>query len=193
MVLLDQLLANKNLQLIGCCKELNAAYAAEGYARANGCGAVITTNAQTLNGEHWAAKRVEDAYIVSIPDKSSLVEALNDFVIAQKIKAGQITGVGASNEAILRFFNPATKKYVDKTFAEQMEISNLSGNISEVDGKPKLHLHVTLGRRDYTALTGHLLDAKIRGAGEFFVYPIDAKVVKVKNEEVGLDFYDFED
>ena len=43
LVLLDQLLANENLQLIGCCNELNAAYAAEGYARANGCGAVITT------------------------------------------------------------------------------------------------------------------------------------------------------
>jgi pyruvate decarboxylase len=43
LVLLDQLLKNKNLKQIGCCNELNAAYAAEGYARANGCGAVITT------------------------------------------------------------------------------------------------------------------------------------------------------
>jgi pyruvate decarboxylase len=43
LVLLDQLLQNKNISQIGCCNELNAAYAAEGYARANGCGAVITT------------------------------------------------------------------------------------------------------------------------------------------------------
>ncbi len=72
-----------------------------------------------------------------------------------------------------------------------MEISNLSGNISEADGKLLLHLHITLGRKDYTALAGHLLDAKIRGAAEFFVYPINSKVVKVKNEDVGLYFYDF--
>jgi pyruvate decarboxylase len=43
LVLLDQLLANKNAEQIGCCNELNASYAAEAYARVNGCGAVVTT------------------------------------------------------------------------------------------------------------------------------------------------------
>jgi hypothetical protein len=43
LVLLDQLLCNKQVQQIGCCNELNAAYAAEGYARVKGAGAVITT------------------------------------------------------------------------------------------------------------------------------------------------------
>src|ERR1700733_2359630 len=43
LVLLDELLTNENLEQIGCCNELNAAYAAEGYARVNGRGAVITT------------------------------------------------------------------------------------------------------------------------------------------------------
>jgi pyruvate decarboxylase len=43
LVLLDQLLANKNMEQIGCCNELNASYAAEGYARVHGCGAVFTT------------------------------------------------------------------------------------------------------------------------------------------------------
>jgi|SRR2546430_11135293 TPP-dependent 2-oxoacid decarboxylase len=43
LVLLDQLLWDKNMQQIGCCNELNAAYAAEGYARINGAGAVIVT------------------------------------------------------------------------------------------------------------------------------------------------------
>src|SRR6185437_11560108 len=124
----------------------------------------VTMNAQTLKGNHWTAKSVEGAYIVSIKDRASILGALTDFITSQKIQAGQITGIGATNEATLRFFDPASKKYVDKTFNEQMEISNLSG---------------------------HLLDAKIRGAAEFFVYPINSKVVKVKNEDVGLYFYDF--
>ena len=38
LVLLDELLENKNIEQIGCCNELNAAYAAEGYARVNGAG-----------------------------------------------------------------------------------------------------------------------------------------------------------
>jgi Predicted DNA-binding protein with PD1-like DNA-binding motif len=83
-------------------------------------------NAQTLKGNHWTAKSVEGAYIVSIEDRASILGALTDFITSQKIQAGQITGIGATNEATLRFFDPSSKKYVDKTFNEQMEISNLS-------------------------------------------------------------------
>lgn len=43
LVLLDQLLKNPNLQMINCCNELNAGYAAEGYARSRGVGALVVT------------------------------------------------------------------------------------------------------------------------------------------------------
>lgn len=36
MTLLDQLSANKDLRMINCCNELEAGYAADGYARAKG-------------------------------------------------------------------------------------------------------------------------------------------------------------
>lgn len=41
--LLDELLKNKNLQMINCCNELNAGYAADGYARAEGIAALVLT------------------------------------------------------------------------------------------------------------------------------------------------------
>lgn len=147
---------------------------------------------QNFKGNNWSARKVDSVYIVSIKDQSGIVEALTDFVINQKIQAGEVTGIGAVEEATLRFFKPSNKNYVDKTFKEQMEITNISGNVSEIEGKPMLHLHITLGREDYTALAGHLLDAKIRGAGEFIFYPLNTRVVKIKNEEVGINFYDFE-
>lgn len=43
LLLLDQLLKNPRLEMIGCCNELNAGYAAEGYARSNGIGALVVT------------------------------------------------------------------------------------------------------------------------------------------------------
>ena len=36
LILLDEFLKNPNLQMISCCNELNAGYAADGYARASG-------------------------------------------------------------------------------------------------------------------------------------------------------------
>eukprot|EP00271_Cylindrocystis_brebissonii_P013513 TRINITY_DN3337_c0_g1_i1.p1 TRINITY_DN3337_c0_g1~~TRINITY_DN3337_c0_g1_i1.p1 ORF type:complete len:570 (+),score=102.66 TRINITY_DN3337_c0_g1_i1:282-1991(+) len=43
LVLLDQLIADKRLRNIGCCNELNAGYAADGYARAKGVACVVVT------------------------------------------------------------------------------------------------------------------------------------------------------
>jgi len=43
LVLLDQLLLNKNMQQVYCCNELNCSFAAEGYARANGAAACVVT------------------------------------------------------------------------------------------------------------------------------------------------------
>jgi pyruvate decarboxylase/indolepyruvate decarboxylase len=64
LVLLDQLLRNKRVQQVGCCNELNAAYAAEGYARANGVGAlVVTFNVGALS----AINGVAGAYAERLP------------------------------------------------------------------------------------------------------------------------------
>lgn len=43
LTLLDHLIAEPELNLIGCCNELNAGYAADGYARAKGIGACVVT------------------------------------------------------------------------------------------------------------------------------------------------------
>ena len=64
LVLLDELLDNENLEQIGCCNELNAAYAAEGYARVNGAGAVLTTYNV---GAYSALNGVAGAYAERLP------------------------------------------------------------------------------------------------------------------------------
>lgn len=148
--------------------------------------------AQETKTKTYDFKQFGDKYIVSIKTQSEIVKALTDFCTDQKIKAGTISGLGAINEVALRFFDPDTKKYVDKTFKEQLEITNLTGNISTMDGKEYLHLHITLGRSDYTALAGHLLSAKLRGAGEFVIDTVDGKVERTFCPALGLNLYDFE-
>jgi TPP-dependent 2-oxoacid decarboxylase len=43
LILLDEFLKNEDLKMISCCNELNAGYAADGYARANGIAAQVVT------------------------------------------------------------------------------------------------------------------------------------------------------
>ena len=71
-----------------------------------------------------------DKYIISLENHCEIVEAIATFCRDNNITAGIVGGIGAVNTATLRFFNPSTKKYIDKTFTEQMEIANLTGNIA---------------------------------------------------------------
>lgn len=43
LTLLDHLIAEPELKVVGCCNELNAGYAADGYARSRGVGACVVT------------------------------------------------------------------------------------------------------------------------------------------------------
>lgn len=130
-------------------------------------------------------------YVLSIANHADLAAAIQAFCDDQDVKAGSIVGIGAVNRATLRFFDPATKQYVDKTFEGQMEIANLTGNISAMGGKPYIHLHCVLGLADYTARAGHLLTATLSGAGEFVVTTFDAPIERRHDEETGLNMYDF--
>ena len=130
-------------------------------------------------------------FVLSLDNHVEVAEALTVFCTEKGILAGSITGLGATNEATFRFLNPATKLYVDKTFNEQMEITNLTGNISQKDGKPYLHIHVTASRSDYSCIGGHLLSARINGACELMVESYPGTMVGRRfDPEAGINLYD---
>jgi indolepyruvate decarboxylase len=64
LVLLDELIKNKNLTMINCCNELNAGYAADGYARAFGLSALVLTYSV---GGLSAINAVAGAYAEDLP------------------------------------------------------------------------------------------------------------------------------
>ena len=140
----------------------------------------------------YSYKKIGNKYIVSINNHTEIVKALNAFCKEKGILSGSINGIGAIGELTLRFFNPKTKAYDDKTFREQMEISNLTGNISSMNEQVYLHLHITVGRSDYSALAGHLLSAIQNGAGEFVVEDYSERISRTYNPDLGLNIYDFE-
>lgn len=137
----------------------------------------------------YSYKQFGNKYVVSVMNHVEVAAAITAFCDEHGIKAGSVEGIGAVNSATLRFFNPETKKYVDRTFNGQMEIANLTGNVSTLDGKTYIHLHIILGCSDYTALAGHLLSAMLSGAGEFVIEKYDGVIDRYFDEEIGLNMY----
>ena len=130
-------------------------------------------------------------YTLSVASGAELTEAFKTFAEERKITHGSIRGIGAVKSATLRFFDPESKTYQDHVFDEQMEIAHLEGNISTLDGETYLHIHAVLGKSDCSTVAGHLLQAEIRGAGEFFVHAHSGKAPRKFSEEIGLNLYDF--
>jgi len=112
---------------------------------------------------------------------------LRTFVEKERISAAQITGIGALSDARLNYFDWDKKEYEPIPVAEQVEVASLVGDVAlSPEGKPALHIHVVLGRRNGNALAGHLAEAHVRPTLEVIVTEPPAHLHKAHDPESGL-------
>ncbi|MEN4760384.1 DUF296 domain-containing protein [Chryseobacterium sp. C39-AII1] len=138
-------------------------------------------DANSFRGDFWSARKIENSYLISIKEKSSLKDALTDFIISQKITTGKIVGVGSIKDVLLRFKNPGTKKHFNVKFNAKNMTANISGSVCNIDESPILELNVTFDEEHY-AMAGDLLDAKILNKGEFFLHPLNTQIIYFNND-----------
>lgn len=82
------------------------------------------------------------------------------------LSAAQITAIGAFSETTLLFFEWESKEYRPIPVTEQTDVAALVGDIAlDREGEPALHVHAVLGKRDGTAIAGHLKEARVGHAG----------------------------
>jgi predicted DNA-binding protein with PD1-like motif len=125
------------------------------------------------------------AVILNTSDEA--MHCLRNFATKERIGGAQVTGIGALNHAKLAFFDWDAKEYRPIPVDEQVEVASLVGDIAiGPDGQPSVHVHAVLGRRDGTALAGHLLEGHVRPTLEIIVTESPAHLCKVKDVESGL-------
>ncbi len=92
-----------------------------------------------------------------------VMAGLTDFAKGQKLAGSHFTAIGAFRDAVIAYFDWEKKEYLKNPVREQVEVVSLVGDVALApDGSPKVHAHVVLGRRDGTALGGHLIEAHVR-------------------------------
>ena len=112
---------------------------------------------------------------------------LKQFIGDEQASAAQIIAIGAFSRAILAFFNWDSKDYLRKGFDQQVEVASLIGDVAlSPDGEPTLHIHVVLGQRDCSALTGHFFEVEIRPTLEAIISKSPAHLRKRTNSASGL-------
>jgi hypothetical protein len=142
------------------------------------------------------AKLVHEAdklriFVVALESGDEVVASLNEFASRERLSAAQLTAIGALENASLGYFDWESRQYRQNAVAEQTEVASFLGDIALApDGDRSLHVHVVLGRRDGSALAGHLFEGRVRPTLEVVVTESPAHLRKRKDPVSGLALID---
>ena len=122
-----------------------------------------------------------------IESGEDLIDSIIELVKNYNIKSGFIKSIGALKTFTIGFYIIDSKEYKMKTFNENVELISCMGNIAFKDGEPIIHLHVSLGRSDYSVIGGHLSKPSIVSVtGEVSIFEIDKKMNRINDPQFDL-------
>lgn len=102
-------------------------------------------------------------YILIFETGDEVASLLKKFAEENHLAGSSFKAIGALSHAKVGWFNWETKKYeVASEFDEQVEVLSLIGDVALQEGKPVVHAHLIIGRKDGTAHGGHLMEARVR-------------------------------
>lgn len=108
-------------------------------------------------------------YAVIFSEGDEAYSGLLEFAEKYHVTSGHFTAIGALSSAVLAWFDPQKKMYLENPIHEQVEVASMVGDFALYNGKPTVHTHIVVGHRDGTASAGHVIEAIVSPTLEVFV------------------------
>ena len=89
-------------------------------------------------------KRFNDTYMLRIDKGEEVIRSLTELCEKENIRLAQVDAIGAANSAAIGVYDLETASYHREDLPFFVEIASLSGSVTEMNGKPYIHLHTTL-------------------------------------------------
>ena len=134
--------------------------------------------------------RFGESIIARLEVGEEILAALAELAEREGVTLAEISGIGAVGELAVSVYDVRAKRYFDNIFAEPMEIVSLLGTVTEKDGKPYLHLHISAGRADGSVVGGHLKRAVVSATCELVLHTAFGKIGRFYDPETGLNLMD---
>ncbi|SEG56764.1 hypothetical protein SAMN05421819_3592 [Bryocella elongata] len=128
----------------------------------------------------------ERTFAVIFLTGDELLAGITEFAEGQHIAAARITGIGAISHATLGWLDLEKKAYKPIVISDQVEVTSMLGDIAELNGKPSVHLHLTVAHQDGAVTGGHLIEAFTRPTLEVIVTEYPKGLHKEFDPEVGM-------
>lgn len=130
-----------------------------------------------------------DTYMLRIDYGEEILQSLKQMCEQEAIRLAQVSAIGAADHAVVGVFDLREKRYHQEETNEFMEIASLSGSVTEMNGQPYIHLHVTLADQKHILHGGHAIELRVGATCEMFVRVLDGQVTREKNEELGINLW----
>lgn len=129
--------------------------------------------------------------VAKIEPNEDLFDAIKELIKKHKIKSGLINVIGALKQFTIGYFDIEKKKYNFKTFDEDIELISCMGNIAFKDNEPIIHLHVSVGKNDYSIIGGHLSQPSVVSiTAEVYIYEINQTLTRANDPQFDLSLLD---
>lgn len=127
-----------------------------------------------------------DKYLLVLDRGDELIASLNDFALKHQLKSAWLSGLGGADGLTLGFYEFEDRDYIWRDYDQALEITNLSGNLTTVDGQPFWHLHGTFSGPDFQAIAGHVKAMTVGLTCELLVTPLSLSLTRHYDEVTGL-------
>ena len=131
-----------------------------------------------------------ERYILRFESGETLIGELKRFLVDRSIPFAFLSGAGGVRRATLRYWDAPSKSYQDRDFEEQFEVLSITGDVSQLKGKPHVHAHALLGRSDFTVLGGHVKEAEVHPTLELWLRTESIAVSRRRDPATGLELLD---
>lgn len=129
----------------------------------------------------------EQFRILRFDKGDDLINDLINFCREKGVKAGFFTGLGASQEVTISYYDLHTKTYLDKTISEDLEIVSLTGNIAKMEGKIIIHSHGAFSNSQYVVFAGHVKKLIVSATCELHLIILKGNITRKFDRETGLN------
>jgi uncharacterized protein len=132
----------------------------------------------------------EKVYAIVFLKGDEVLSGLTDFATKYNVGDAHFTGIGAVSSATTAWIDLDKKLYHPTVTNQQVEVLSLLGDIAAFNGKPVVHMHVILGRRDGTTVGGHVWELNVNPTVEVFLTANTTPLAKRPDDASGLKLID---
>jgi predicted DNA-binding protein with PD1-like motif len=131
-------------------------------------------------------QRTRFGYVLRLDRGEDILESLARFATEQGVRSGWISGLGSVTDPELGFFLRDSQSYEKRRMEGEFEIGALTGNLTEMEGKPFPHCHVVLGDRTFAATAGHLFQGTVSVTCEVMIVTDPTALRRTRRDDLGF-------